>query len=66
MLQTLRRKLLANLTEHKPLMIPGHSSSSADGTVAPSGVKTLKVKRSFIHPCSDLSARLPCIHWLSV
>lgn len=28
--------------------------------------ETLKVKRSFILPCSDLSARLPCIHWLSV
>lgn len=28
--------------------------------------KTLKVKRSFIHSCSDLSATLPCIHWLSV
>jgi len=51
--------------QKKQLTSRKHFSSSVDNVVAPND-ETLKVKRSFIHPCSDLSARLPCIHWLSV
>lgn len=55
----------AGLTEKQPMCRKKRFSSCWWRRGTKQG-KTLKVKRSFIHPCSDLSATLPCIHWLSV